>query len=380
MNVKTAMTLIKKFKMLICGPVLLNYALPLLMVYLVAGTVAQKYIGLYDSTKIFFSAPLIWLGPVPLPGVPLVLALIFLNLSCKLIFKSPWHKQKAGTLITHIGAMFLLIGGLFTALYSHEGYMAISPAQPQSQVTDYHIRELLIRNEAGDVIYRVDHRELSAGQFISLPGSAARIKIIEHCRNCKITAREEADSAYEFVGMAQHMSLSADRLSNEDEKNMAGLLFAFIAEASPETIPAFVLIEDVPNNPEIKSGGTSYYFSLGRQKRELPFQVELIQFKREMHPGTAMAKAYSSRVRIIDGEARWESLISMNEPLRYKGYTFFQSSFLQSDTGEVSVLSVVWNAGRAFPYISGITMCLGLILHLFLGFRCKAGKAGKGHA
>lgn len=376
----TAMILIKKFKMLISGPVLLNYALPLLMVYLVSGTVAQKYIGLYDSTKIFFSAPFIWLGPVPLPGVPLVLALIFINLSCKLIFKSPWHKQKAGTLITHIGAMFLLLGGLFTALYSHEGYMALSPMQPQSKVTDYHIRELLIKNESGGIIYRADHRDLSAGQVIELPDSKAQIKIIEHCRNCKITTREEADSAYEFAGMAQHMSLSADKLSNEDEKNMAGLLFAFMAETPQKAAPAFVLIEDVPNNPEVKSGAQSYYFSLGRQQRELPFQVELLEFKREMHPGTAMAKAYSSHVRIIDGASRWESLISMNEPLRYKGYTFFQSSFLQSDTGEVSVLSVVWNAGRAFPYIAGITMCLGLILHLFLGFRRRAGKAGGDHA
>jgi len=86
-----------------------------------------------------------------------------------------------------------------------------------------------------------------------------------------------------------------------------------------------------------------------------------------------MAKSYQSRVRIYDGKAQWESLISMNAPLRYKGYTFFQSSFIATPDGDISVLAVVWNAGRAFPYISGIAMCLGIILHMFVRRRKNKG-------
>ena len=29
-------------------------------------------------------------------------------------------------------------------------------------------------------------------------------------------------------------------------------------------------------------------------------------------------------------------------------------------------LAAVWNAGRAFPYIAGLVMCIGLIVHLFV--------------
>ena len=56
----------------------------------------------------------------------------------------------------------------------------------------------------------------------------------------------------------------------------------------------------------------------------------------------------------------------MNEPLRYKGYTFFQSSYIEKPEGETSVFAVVKNYGRLFPYISSIVMCFGLLFHLTL--------------
>ena len=59
-------------------------------------------------------------------------------------------------------------------------------------------------------------------------------------------------------------------------------------------------------------------------------------------------------------------LIKMNEPLRYKNYTFYQSSFIEEESGETSVFAVVENYGRLFPYISSIIMCFGLLLHLII--------------
>jgi len=56
----------------------------------------------------------------------------------------------------------------------------------------------------------------------------------------------------------------------------------------------------------------------------------------------------------------------MNEPLRYKGYTFYQASFSQSESGETSILAVVKNYGRLFPYISSIIMSIGLLIHLLI--------------
>ena len=375
--------ILKKITNLLSGPTLLHYSIPVLIAYLVVGTISQKYIGLYDSTKIFFSAPFIWLGPIPLPGVPIVLGVIFVNLSFKLLFKSPWKLQKAGIFVTHIGAMFLLLGGLFTALYSHEGYIALGADEKKSYVTDYHIRELRILDDEGAVLHSVNQKRLYEGKTIDVPNAPAKIQIVETCRNCKIVKRDEADDRYAYEGMAQHMSLMPDRLRVEDEENLSGVMFAFIENNQTdktEKSQAHVMIEDIPQTPSIETDKGIFHFNLGRQIRDIPFKVELLEFEREMYPGTDMAKSYSSRVRIYDGSSQWESLISMNEPLRYKGYTLFQSSFLETETGDISVLTVVWNAGRAFPYISGITMCIGLSLHLMLGFRRRSYKKGAQNA
>jgi len=37
-------------------------------VLVIVGTIAQKYIGLYQSQVRFFSSFILWAGPVPLPG------------------------------------------------------------------------------------------------------------------------------------------------------------------------------------------------------------------------------------------------------------------------------------------------------------------------
>ena len=342
-------------------PAILHYVLPVVMLYLVIGTVAQKYIGLYEATKIFFSSPILMLGGfIPLPGLPLLIGLIFINLSFKLLFKSPWTWRNAGIIVTHIGVMLLLVGGLFTALFSSEGYIDLAPGQTKSFVTDYHTRVFVVMDNEGTIIKRFEHDALSVGQTLTIPTTPLKIEILEACRHCKIIARQDATDAYQ--GMAQHMSLQADTPRKLNEENFSGLTFAI---KGSDNNGVYTVLEGIPKLPKVTADDKTYHIELRREQRKLPFRIELLEFKREMHPGTAMAKAYSSRVRIYDGDAQWESLIQMNEPLRYKGYSFFQSSFIETPSGDMSVLAVVWNAGRTFPYLSGIAVCLGMILHMF---------------
>lgn len=358
---------------LIASPKILTYTLPVLMLYLIVGTIAQKYLGLYESTQMFFASPFFWLGSIPLPGVPLIIALIFLNLAAKLLIKSPWCRRHSGIIITHIGAGLLLIGGLFTMLFSHEGYIDLAIGQQQAYASDYHKREFVVLDDQDQTIYGIPHPQLSIDKTLSIPDTPVSFKIIEHCRNCTIQKRGETQEQH--YGMAQHMALLPGPLAKEDEENMAGATFMV---SGSDNDGVYLTLENVPKLPEITVGEKTYRFALRRERRALPFSIELLDFKRDMHPGTTMAKAYQSHVRIHDGDAQWESTISMNEPLRYKGYTFFQSSFIQTPDGDVSVLSAVWNVGRAFPYIAGITMCLGLILHLFIRYRRNIQKENGG--
>ena len=61
----------------------------------------------------------------------------------------------------------------------------------------------------------------------------------------------------------------------------------------------------------------------------------------------------------------------MNQPLRYKGYSFYQSSFDQRANTEVTVLNVVQNKGRLFPYIATLIIFIGIVLHLIIHLQLR---------
>ena len=105
---------------------------------------------------------------------------------------------------------------------------------------------------------------------------------------------------------------------------------------------------------------------LRRSRSYVPFKIELEDFKKTMHPGTNIPKSYSSQVNLIQNNISRKVLIQMNEPLRHLGYTFYQASFIEDESGETTVLAAVKNHGRLFPYISTIIMCIGLLFHMFV--------------
>ena len=73
-----------------------------------------------------------------------------------------------------------------------------------------------------------------------------------------------------------------------------------------------------------------------------------------------------------------EVLISMNEPFRYKGWTFFQASFQETGGGpEISTFAVTRNYGRLIPYVATGVVFVGLLIH-FIIVLVTQGKARKG--
>ena len=109
---------IKKLTSNLASPKIFFYALFWLMFLLTWGTIAQKDMGLYQSQLKFFSSWWLWIGPIPTPGGRLTMTVITMNLFFKLFFKSPFRKKSIGVIITHIGSMALLAGGVLTAYFS----------------------------------------------------------------------------------------------------------------------------------------------------------------------------------------------------------------------------------------------------------------------
>ncbi|MCZ0932092.1 MAG: cytochrome c biogenesis protein ResB [Oligoflexia bacterium] len=105
-----------------------------------------------------------------------------------------------------------------------------------------------------------------------------------------------------------------------------------------------------------------YVLAYLNQTQALGFSLNLLDFKITNYQGSSKAKSYESQVEMEDGA---QILISMNEPLKYKGWTFYQSSFIEpkkAGDSYVSVLSVNRDPGRILKYIGSALIVIGIIL------------------
>ncbi len=345
------------------------FTLMWLIVLLFVGTIAQKYVGLYEAQNVYFSSFVFWWGPVPLPGGALTIGVIAVSLLAKLIFASPWNWGNSGIIITHVGAILLLLGGLITALHSREGSMTIYEGETSGFFTDYHARELLVfEQDSNEKIAAFPFDELQEGKKLAVPGLPFTIEIIKACKNCNIFPwKKPADDPIfkELRGRAQKFDIEAMPPEKDDERNRSGVQFR-IAGASEEKDGIHFSVDFIDISPWVEVEGKVYHIALQKQRTYLPFEIQLIDFEKQYHPATGIPRSYKSEIVLKEGDTEWRNVVSMNKPLRYKGYTFYQSSFMDNGEKEATVFAVVRNAGRMFPYISSIVMCIGLLIHMAL--------------
>ncbi|MCB9025279.1 MAG: cytochrome c biogenesis protein ResB [Bdellovibrionaceae bacterium] len=112
-----------------------------------------------------------------------------------------------------------------------------------------------------------------------------------------------------------------------------------------------------------------YYFSFGNRRIDLGYDIQLADFRVGKYQGTNRAMSYESVVKVPE---LGEVLISMNEPMKNKGYTFYQASFEQDEQGNptTSILSVNKDPGRPIKYLGSFLIVLGSII-LFYFKRMK---------
>ncbi len=104
-----------------------------------------------------------------------------------------------------------------------------------------------------------------------------------------------------------------------------------------------------------------YAMTYSNKTYNLGFDLELLDFRVKKYQGSEKAKEYESEVRFKDQT----TVISMNEPLKYGGWTFYQSSFEPSEDDSdpvVSILSVNRDPGRVLKYFGSILIVAGIAL------------------
>ncbi len=338
-----------------------------LLILTVWGTLYQADHGLYGAQERFYQSWYFLIaGFLPFPGAQLVMTVLFINLMAAMLVLAIRGRLHWGLVVTHLGLMLMLAAGAVTFYLGKESHLSLVEGEASNVAMTYNEWELaLLPTVEGKQheISALDAKWLQRGRTIPLPGGRLSLRIEEAHRNCQGT-RSQVDQAPESG--SGYTSLVPRPRNKEPAQDMPGVVFTLL-EGGQEKGRYLVWGGD-PAPTVIRDEGKERPLVLRRQRVPLPAMIQLIDFRRELHPGSGIAKSYSSQVVVKTGEGLDRKvLISMNKPLRLGGFTFYQSSFASGPGGsEISTLSVVRNYGRLMPYIATGATVVGMLLH-FVG-------------
>ena len=335
---------------IVADPRLFAGACAWLIVLTVIGTVVQRDIGLFLAVERYFTAWFMWLGPVPLPGGRLTLSVTGLNLLAVLFTRRSSHSP--GLFILHAGTLLLLGGCMVGSAMRQEGSLALSQGESGDAMRSWTQHELaiLVSGTATDQLVTIGDGRLRPGETISHAALPMALTVVNHLVNSRPR-----------VGGGIEPLLP----EKEAEQNAPGLVLR-LADGQQVALSKNGGAAELA--PGVRAG-------LRNRETRMPFSIELLKFEREDHPGTAMARRFSSEVMVHEAGSSRRVVISMNRPLRIGAWTLYQQSYSQAADGTfTSVLAVVHDRWQLSPYISSAVMLLGLLLHLVLRMR-RAGLA-----
>lgn len=316
-----------------------------LLVLTIGGTVYQVEHGLYQAQKDYFQSWIVLLfGFLPFPGGQLTLWALTVNLILSSTFRLKRTLRALGLHIIHWGLILLLVGSFISYRFGQESQVTFFEGEQAHVSVDYRLWELAVWSEADParIVSAVDFDGLSAGAKIAL--GALNIEI----RATYPDARATANGLEAVKG-------------GKPEQRLPGALLSLPNGA---LLPVWAGIE----YREIIEGNVAYRLALRRIRYPLPFSIRLLEFKKETHAGTSMAKSYESLVEIDPGGVARQVRIYMNHPLREAGLTFYQSSYAEDRGRKSSTLAVVRNAGWWLPYASSALIFLGMLAHFLSMF------------
>ncbi|MBI3855386.1 MAG: cytochrome c biogenesis protein ResB [Planctomycetes bacterium] len=310
-----------------------------------------------------------------------------LYVGCWLLFR-----RKAGIVLIHFGVVILMISELVTGMMAEEGNMTIAEGQKVNWVEDTRKVELAVVDASApdsDDVFAVPERLLRRSDPIRVDGLPIVLAPLEgkFMKNAVLQQAKPGDPNPATQGAGTSiLAKEASEASGVDMEGGVDLPAVYVKVTERDggrdlgTFLASIQLTMVKGPQIVRAGGKDYRISLRFKRTYKPYYVYLSKFRHDVYAGTDTAKDFSSFVRVEDPERGVvrDVRIWMNNPLRYRGDTLYQSSWDRA-TEKGTVLQVVDNAGWMAPYVACMIVAVGLLgqfqLHLleFLRKRMTGG-------
>jgi ResB-like family protein len=343
----------------------------LAMVLVFVGTLAQKDLDAFYAQKRYFNSWFVFWSPagkdwrVPVfPGGFLLGTVLLVNLIAAHVWRFTLSAKKLGIVLAHIGLILMLVGGLFTSLWSRDSRMVIPQGGTSNYAESFKDTELAVidRSPADhDEVVSISAPMLAKEQTIQHPKLPFTIKTVQFFPNADVNKRaEESKPAAATQGFGTRLAVTPQpETTRPEQENLAAAVVELSAASGP--LGRWLVCEQINRPQTVSFGGKNYDIQLRRTRYYKPYSIHLNKLTHEEYAGTNIPKNFASDIRLVDPERHEDrdTLIYMNHPLRYHGETFYQFQTLQND--KFTVFEVVRNPSWMLPYLSCLIVAFGLI-------------------
>lgn len=351
--------------------IILSFSLFLIL----AGTLVLPKLGLYFVQKNYFEAFFVWKEfknfSLPIfPGGMLLGVLFGLNLLSNFVVRFKAYARQPGLFVVHFGILILCVGVFLQVFLTRESQMVLTEGKTSYYSEDLHHHELVFIRPLEDNRQKVLHVPHTVyqkpGNIIPLFDTPFHIRVKSWHPNAvlRYVPRNAVHNSLvpsATQGAGAHIYFTPMTPDPEKARNLETLVVDLYQDDT--LVGTYLFSNALEYLQKLDTGNESLQARLRPRRYFEPSPVYLKEFVHEKYAGTNIPRHFSSHILITDpgtGNQR-EVHISMNQPLRFYGSTYYQASFGQNDT--VSILQVVRNQSAPIPYFSCALVTLGLIWH-----------------
>lgn len=306
---------------------------------------------------------------------------VILLVGCLLVFA-----KQGGNVLLHFGVGLLMVGQFVFGDRQLEQRLNLIEGQAANTFVNLDSVEMtFIRKEGDDdevvaIPAALLMQAAESGDVIRDENIPFDVRVKNYYRNSRLEAAKEGSTATD-KGLGRQVAAIEARGSGgtSSDVNLASAYVELLEKGSDKSLGSHLvsqwfsdreaLAPDGQSGDEfdkVSDGKTEYQMGLRFARTAKPFWVQLRDVRRVDYSGSDTPRDYRSFVRIVDpitGEDRKEQ-IWMNNPLRYRGETFYQSNYTSLPGGrEMTGLQIVQNSGWLIPYVACSITALGMCVH-----------------
>lgn len=338
------------------------------------------------------------------PGMRIVWQLLQSSVAAMVVLSGLWvvFGTRGGNVLIHIGVALMMLGQFIFGDRQVEQRMSLVEGQETNLVIRQGELELAIIDTSdaqADKVFAIPQARLKRAaankSVIDSPELPCKVKIVQWLPNSSVVRHEPGKGenlATTGIGLNARAMPERTQGGAMSKQDIASAYVELIDKQSDKSLGVFLVSQffndqkqlfmgaPADQNDSLTIDGKPYSIGLRFRREYKPYQVFLEDVSREDYEATNRPRDYSSHIVIKDPDrdAEVKGHIWMNNPVRYRNESFYQSEYNAMNQGgqmvEMTGLQVVANQGWVIPYVACMLVLFGMLSHfggVFLRFASR---------